>query len=111
MRSPERGLKLMVSRPAIDLTLTRRLGVRTSSFMSASRSVPPASSSTSPQLLPRRPTACCVDLGVAYSKARISRYLLGRKAQGAGRKAGNAKSLDSDARRVLARDDIHSRGR
>src|SRR5437867_10760232 len=51
--------------------LTSRLGATISSFIRASRSVPPASTSASAQLLPSRPTACSLVVGLAYSNARI----------------------------------------
>src|SRR5713101_1515396 len=51
--------------------LTSRLGATISSFIRASRSVPPANTSASVQLLPSRPTACSLVVGLAYSNARI----------------------------------------
>src|SRR5437588_10200611 len=61
------GLKLTLCRSWMFLMLTRRRGVVTSSFISDSRSVPPARISTSPQLFPRRAGTCSLVLGLVNS--------------------------------------------
>ena len=53
------------------LIFTTRLGVARYSFMRLMRSVPPASTSASPQRAPSMPTASCTVLGFAYSKGCI----------------------------------------
>src|SRR5215468_5802372 len=57
--------------------LIRRLGCTTSSFIKASRSLPPARISVSSQLAPRRLTACCTLVALAYSNGRMASLLSG----------------------------------
>src|SRR4051812_5883767 len=63
MRTPCRSL--------ISLLLTIRLGCTTSSFISEIKSVPPASTAASSQLVPSSPMACSLVVALAYSNARI----------------------------------------
>src|SRR5215510_8192933 len=51
---------------------TRRLGCTMSSFIRASRSVPPARTSALSQVEPSRLTACSGVVGLAYSNDRIT---------------------------------------
>src|SRR5207302_1217264 len=62
----------MPSSSLISLRLITRFGVTTSSFIRASRSLPPASISAGPQVLSKRATACSLVVGLAYSKLRIA---------------------------------------
>src|SRR5215831_12820487 len=66
----------MPCKSAIFLMFTRRLGVVMSSFMSESRSVPPARTSTSPQFLPSSGMTCSLVFGLAYSNARMATSLI-----------------------------------
>src|SRR5437660_7688295 len=76
MRKLLSGLTLMVCRSGIPLMFTSRRGVVTSSFISDSRSVPPARISTSPQLFPRRAGTCSLVLGLVYSNGCMVRSLI-----------------------------------
>src|SRR5882672_10598924 len=60
----------------IPFMLTSVFGVTMSSFMSESRSVPPARISALRKFLPRSSTACSFVVGLAYSNARIVASLL-----------------------------------
>src|SRR5258707_343171 len=71
MRNPAVGLKVTPCSSGIALMLTSRFGVVISSFISESRSVPPASTSVSPQLLPSNAETCVLLVGVANSNGRI----------------------------------------
>src|SRR5262245_9394402 len=66
MAEPLRGV-LMTSSSLIFLMLTTRFGVTMKSFISESRSVPPARTSVSPQEAPSSATACALVVGLAYS--------------------------------------------
>src|SRR5262245_23040137 len=63
---PLRGV-LMTSSSLMSLMLTTRFGVTMKSFISESRSVPPARTSVSPQETPSNATACSLVVGLAYS--------------------------------------------
>src|SRR5688572_3271275 len=65
----------------MSLMFTNLLGETTSSFIRASRSVPPASMSASAQLLPSRLMACSLVVGLAYSNPRIAASLLFKRCQ------------------------------
>src|SRR5438270_11375689 len=71
MRNPAVGVKLTPRNSGMDLMLTNRLGVVISSFISESRSVPPANTSVSPQLLPSNAETCVLLVGVVNSNGRI----------------------------------------
>src|ERR1051326_6810023 len=62
----------MACSPAILLMLTSRLGAVISSFISESKSLPPARISTSPQFCPRRVGTCSGVVGLMYSNGRIA---------------------------------------
>src|SRR5215471_3968954 len=62
---------LIARRSGIALIFTSRFGCTMSSFIRESRSVPPARTSASAQLLPSKATACSLVVGLAYSNARI----------------------------------------
>src|SRR4029079_16735442 len=70
------GVEVMPSSSLIPLMFTRVFGVTMSSFMSDSRSVPPARISALRKLLPSSSTACSLVAGLAYSNARIVASLL-----------------------------------
>src|ERR1051326_6605989 len=72
--------------PAICLMFTRRLGVVISSFIRESRSLPPASISTSPQLFPSRAGTCSGVVGLEYSNGRIAASFLIERGQDAVRR-------------------------
>src|SRR5271157_2058947 len=79
MRRPLPGWKLVPRSASICLILTRRLGATTSSFISASRSVPPA------RMYPCSPSSvatCSFFVGVTYSNSRIATpdFVCGAKA-------------------------------
>src|SRR5262245_7303831 len=63
---PLRGVRRTES-SAMLLMLTTRFGVTMKSFISESRSVPPARTSVSPHVLPSNATACSLVVGLAYS--------------------------------------------
>src|SRR6185369_6451624 len=80
MRTP--ALVTLIPRSsATSLRLTIRFGWTTSSFISDSRSVPPARTSASAQFLPSRATACSFVVGLAYSNPRIVASLLFERVQ------------------------------
>src|SRR5438445_13684826 len=54
------------------LIFTNRRGVVTSSFIKDSKSVPPARTSTSPQVEPSSADTCSLPLGLEYSNGRIA---------------------------------------
>src|SRR5262245_40267785 len=60
----------------MSLILTRRFGCTMSSFISERRSVPPASTSASAQLVPSNAAACSFGVGLAYSNPRLAASLL-----------------------------------
>src|SRR6185436_19467432 len=70
------GVEVMPSSSVIPLMLTKIFGATMSSFISESRSVPPARISAFRKLLPRSSTACSFVVGLAYSNARIVASLL-----------------------------------
>src|SRR5205809_5661240 len=76
MRTLLSGLKLTLCRSWMFLMFTSRRGVVISSFISESRSVPPARISTSPQLFPSRAGTCSLVLGLVNSNGCIAASLI-----------------------------------
>src|SRR5437660_4084245 len=76
MRTLLSGLKLTLCRSWIFLMFTSRRGVVISSFISESRSVPPARISTSPQLFPSSAGTCSLVLGLVNSNGCIAASLI-----------------------------------
>src|SRR5690242_833128 len=84
---------LIACSPATFLILTSRFGVVISSFISESRSLPPARISTSPQPLPSKAGTCSGVVGLEYSNGRIAASLgveRGQDAVRGERQEGNA---------------------
>src|SRR6185436_5028318 len=77
------GVELIPSSSEIPLMFTRIFGATMSSFISESRSVPPARISAFRKLLPSSSTACSFVVGLAYSNARIVASLLFQGVQNA----------------------------
>src|ERR1044072_3816709 len=67
---------LIARSSGMSLILTSRFGCTISSFISERRSVPPASTSASAQLVPSNAAACSFVVGLAYSNPRIAASLL-----------------------------------
>src|SRR5215510_2393462 len=89
---PLRGV-LMTSSSLMPLMLTTRFGVTMKSFISESKSVPPARTSVSPQEAPSNATACSLVVGLAYSNFCIGpSFLFERRehAVGSQRERGHA---------------------
>src|SRR5215471_8602186 len=78
MRTLLPAIRLIPCMSAMSLMLTSRFGVVMSSFISESRSVPPASTSTSPQFLPKRGITCSLVLGLEYSNGCMATSLIER---------------------------------
>src|SRR5262245_7905825 len=101
---PLRGV-LMRSSSLTPLMLTTRFGVTMKSFISESRSVPPARTSASPQVAPSSATACSLVVGLAYSNFCIGpSFLFERRehAVGGKRERGHA-NADGVGHRVRDR--------
>src|SRR6185295_67159 len=90
------GVEVMPSSSVIPLMLTRIFGATMSSFISESRSVPPARISALRKLLPSSSTACSFVVGLAYSNARIVASLLFQGVQHAVRRERQGRHPHSD---------------
>src|SRR5215475_1466837 len=92
---PLRGV-LMTSSSLMFLMLTTRFGVTMKSFISESRSVPPARTSVSPQDAPSSATACSLVVGLAYSNFCISPSFLFERREHTVGSQGDRRHADAD---------------
>src|SRR5215470_688276 len=93
---PVFGPSVMPFSSLMSFMFIKRFGAMTSSFIRANRSVPPASTSLSPQDGDRRPTACLSVVGLAYSNARMVASFLFERFQHSIRRQRQVRHPDAD---------------